>query len=163
MKRNQAFHERFIPMLVEGVGAESYLEFGTYLNQTIGKVSCKKRYAVDTDPLPILGIHFFQMTTDEFIEKHAAKYAPYDFVFIDADHSAKAVEKDFRGIWPHVADEGLILLHDSNPESKADTVATLCGDAWKFAMKIARNYECVTIPYHPGVTIIRKRISWGPK
>ncbi len=167
MKRNQAFHEQLIPLLVEGVGAESYLEFGTYINETIKNVKCPKRYGVDTKVASnnANNIWFFEMTTKMFIERHAAEHAPFDFVFIDSDHSAEAVEDDFNGIWPHVSDEGLVLLHDTNPESEADTVPTLCGDAWKFAFQQSYrpNFEAVTLPYHPGLTIIRKRISWGPK
>ena len=176
MKSNQTFHERLIPLLVEGVGAESYLEFGTHLNETIGKVRCERRYGVDKNPVEIIPsfgatARFFKMTTKQFIENHAEQHAPFDFVFIDADHDAKAVEEDFMGIWPHVSPEGLVLLHDTNPETVSDTDPKLCGDAWKFSKVLQTEtdyfdnveFEAVTLPYHPGLTIIRKRISWGPK
>ena len=175
MKRNQTFHEKLIPLLVEGVGAESYLEFGIHFGETFLKVKANQIVGVDLEFSPPWltkgtwpvgpGMKIFEMSTSEFIETHAAKYAPYDFVFIDADHSAEAVEKDFHGIYPHVADEGLICLHDTNPESVHDTDPKLCGDAWLFAQKLPKEFTCeaVTLPYHPGLTIIRKRISWGPK
>ena len=167
MKRNQTFHERLIPLLVEGIGAESYLEFGTHMNETIGKVRCPRRIGVDLNPawLGMPSVDFYKMTTREFIEKRAEGLAPFDFVFIDADHSAEAVEKDFEGIWPFVAPEGLVCLHDTNPETLADTAPGLCGDSWKFARSLSGygGDECVTLNYHPGLTIVRKRVSWGPK
>jgi predicted O-methyltransferase YrrM len=167
MKRYQTFHEVLIPLLVEGIGAESYLEFGTHRDETIGNVRCERRIGVDIAArfLEIgAGIRRFAMSTQEFIQDHAADLAPYDFVFIDADHSAEAVAKDFHGIWPYVSEDGLVCFHDSNPELESDTAPGFCGDSWKFAKELTRDkrYECVTLPYHPGLTIVRKRSQWGP-
>lgn len=173
MKRDQTLHETLIPMLVEGVGAENYLEFGTHMNETIGKVRCARRTGVDMVPaLPpgmtygvtTDGLTLFRMTTAEFIKDHAASLAPYDFVFIDADHNAQSAGFDFFGILPYVQHEGLICLHDTNPETVADTAMGLCGDSWRLARSLqSRGYESVTLPYHPGLTIVRKRWTWGPK
>jgi len=164
MKRNQTLHEKLIPLIVEGIGARSYLEFGTHLNETISGVRCEKRYGVDINPIVTPGVHVFQMTTAEFIENHAAQHAPFDVVFIDADHSAESVRSDFFGIIDHVSADGLILLHDTNPETVVDTHRDLCGDAWKFAEVLWNDqYEAVTLPYHPGLTIVRLRRGWGPQ
>lgn len=164
MKRNQTFHEILIPLLVEGIGAESYLEFGTHLNETIGKVKCPLRYGVDTNAIAAHGIQAFQMTTTEFIEKYAAENAPYDVVFIDADHTAESARSDFMGIWPFVSPDGLILAHDVNPETVSDTAPGFCGDSWTFAHWLfeSQDYEGVVLPYHPGLLIVRKRSQWGP-
>ena len=165
MRTYQTFHEQLIPLLVEGIGAESYLEFGSNINQTISKVKCARRYAVDTTIYELDGgnIHFFLMRTQDFIADHAEKHAPFDFVFIDADHSEKAAREDFEGIWPYVADDGLVCLHDTNPETVADTEPGFCGDSWKFARRLTKGgYEAVTLPYSPGLTIVRKRTLWGP-
>ena len=166
MKRLQTFHETLIPMLVEMSGAKSYLEFGTYHNDTIAHVKCEKRYGVDINPipLPIAGVEMFAMTTQEFIKRDAALLAPLDFVFIDADHSEAAVRADFFGILDYVSPEGIICFHDSNPETLADTDPGLCGTSWKFAELLHNDgYEAVTLPYHPGLTIVRNRMTWGPK
>lgn len=164
MKRNQTFHETLIPMLVEGIGAQSYLEFGTYDNSTIRKVRCERRYGVDTKPVYEPGLHMFQMTTQEFIAFEAAKYAPFDVCFIDADHNAEAVLRDFLGIIPYMVAEGLILAHDCNPETVADTAEGYCGDGWKAAQHIVEGgWEAMVLPYHPGLLIARKRNDWGPK
>jgi len=164
VNRLQTVHESLIPALVETVGAVSYLELGTYNNETIARVKVPKRYGVDIKAAPLDGAMMFSMTTAQFIERYAAIYAPYDVVFIDADHNKAAVERDFRGILPHVAHDGLILLHDTNPETEADVVPGFCGDAWRFARTLHdERFECVTLPYHPGLTIVRNRFLWGPK
>lgn len=163
MKRDQTLHERLIPFLVEGIGAKSYLELGTFENKTISRVKCEKRYGVDKKARPCAGVHIFNMSTQDFIQNWAKEYAPYDMVFIDANHSCLAVKDDFDGIWKYVADEGLVLLHDTNPDRRGDTDPGHCGDAWKFAEEISRVSESVTLPYHPGLTIVRKRKAWGPR
>lgn len=164
LNRNQTFHETLIPMLVEGLGVEVYLELGTHLNETIGKVQCPRRYGVDRKIVPIDGVTFFEMSTREFLEEHASKIAPVDFVFIDADHKADSVKSDFYGVLPYVGDEGLICMHDTNPETEKDTSPGLCGDAWRFAFDLREDgFECLTLPYHPGLTLFRKRITWGPR
>jgi predicted O-methyltransferase YrrM len=153
-----------IPALVAVVGAQSYLELGTHLNETIGNVKAPKRFGVDINVVPCDGATMFKMTTAEFIAKHAATHAPYDVVFIDADHNAKSVASDFYGILPYVVHDGLVLLHDTNPETEADSAPGFCGDAWRFARTLHdERFECVTLPYHPGLTIVRNRFLWGPK
>lgn len=106
----------------------------------------------------------FEMTTQDFIVKEAAALAPFDVVFIDANHHPENVLADFLGIAPHVREEGLILLHDVNPETWADTAPGLCDNAWIAAKRlITMGAEGVVLPYHPGLMIIRKRLVWGPK
>ncbi len=40
---------------------------------------------------------------------------PIDFLFIDADHSWAAIERDWHGWTPFVVEGGLVALHDSRP------------------------------------------------
>lgn len=173
MKHNQTFHELLIPLLVEGIGAQSYLELGTHQNETIGKVKCLRRYGVDLNPTPLdeVGVTMFTMSTQQFIEAIAPIVGPFDVVLIDADHSYEAVKADFNGIWPHVSLDGLVLIHDVNPETVADTAPGFCGDSWKFARELHEalgewdypEYECMALNYHPGLMLVRKRTIWGPK
>jgi len=167
MNRLQSFHEVLIPLLVEAMGVTTYLELGTDQNQTIGKVRCPRRIGVDKAAALCEGAIMFSMPIQAFIGEKAGSLAPFQFVFIDADHSAESVGQDFRGIWPFVEDEGLVVLHDTNPETESDTDPGLCGDAWKFAHDLWLRqhhdcYESLTLPYHPGLTLVRKRVSWGP-
>lgn len=164
MRRDQTAHETLIPWLVRLIGARSYLEFGVHAGETITKVECERRYGVDVDGGDFAGCTIFKMTTQEFIDREAAGLAPFDFVFIDADHSCEQVERDFDGIWPHVSKDGIIALHDTNPETPADTAPGLCADSWRHSRRLhERGVESLTLPYHPGLTLVRKRLWWGPE
>ena len=171
MKRDQTIHEELIPLLVDRLGVRRYLEFGCHENETVGPVlrRCGTQLAIHAVDIKEPGerlsyVNYHIMRTDEFIRLYAVQYSPFDMVFVDADHSASSVIRDIDGIWPYVADEGLVLMHDTNPATVADTEPGFCGDSWKAAMELTkRGMECVTLPYHPGLTIIRKRCAWGPK
>lgn len=45
--------------------------------------------------------------------KQVGEFAPYDWVFIDGDHSLRAVRADVANTLPLVASGGLLLLHDT--------------------------------------------------
>ena len=163
VRRDQTAHERLIPLLVEILGARSYLELGTHANETISKVACERRYGVDIDAVDCDGARMFRMTTERFFSEEAAALAPFDFIFIDADHALQAVGSDFAVAWGFLAEDGIIALHDTNPETEADTAPGYCDSAWKFPMFLAgAGVEAVTLPFHPGLTIVRKRMHWGP-
>ena len=169
MNRDQTLHQELIPLLVDRLGVTSYLEFGIYQNDTIGPVVSRCRnlaiHAVDINEphVRLSGVFYHIMSTSEFIANHADKYGPYDMVFIDADHCAEAASADFLGIRPYLAPEALVLLHDTNPETMADTDKGACGDSWRLTRIFADvGYEAVTLPYHPGLTIVRNRVSYGP-
>jgi cephalosporin hydroxylase len=52
------------------------------------------------------------MSQDPDIVMRARELGPYDFVFIDGDHTADAVAADWMNYRPMVADGGVIALHD---------------------------------------------------
>ena len=83
-----------------------------------------------------------------------------DFIFIDGDH--EHVAKDWEHFEPKVRQGGLILLHDYfggcykvcgvcpqclGPKTLVDTVIRPQWQRW----------ECATLPYGHGLTIVRKR------
>jgi hypothetical protein len=162
VKREQDAHERLIPLLVDIVGAHRYLEIGTHMNQTIGRVVCPVRIGVDPAAVETPGMIMFKMTSEEFLQEHAAKHAPYDVVFIDGDHSAAMVRADFIGLWPYVSADGMVILHDMQPEHESDAQPGFCGDSWKVGVHIVGGYEACTLNYHPGLMLVRKRSRWGP-
>jgi len=109
---------------------------------------------------------FINMETDEFAALLRKDPIQIDLLFIDADHSAKAVLRDFKNYFPFVSDQGLIILHDSYPESRGMTrkySSGTCYKAIKQMSRINRNYEIMTLPFSPGLSICRKRskhIDW---
>lgn len=94
---------------------------------------------------------FFYMTSDTFFEKHAAelfKEEPIDTAFVDGLHTYQQTYQDVLNILDHLAEGGVILMHDCNPPSAAaahpakswQAAAEMglpgwqgqwCGDVWK--------------------------------
>ena len=85
-----------------------------------------------------------------------------DMLFIDADHAKDSVLRDFFGILPFVSQHGLILLHDTHPKSVDYLDPQYCNDAYKAIEELSKRmdqFEMMTIPLHPGLTLCRKRTS----
>ena len=59
------------------------------------------------------GLHLYHGSSHdkEIIEK-AASHAPYDFLFIDADHTYDSVCQDWNNYYPMVREGGLVAFHD---------------------------------------------------
>jgi len=127
---------------------------------------------VDLDPQAGNFLHknkkteFVCSTTLDFAKTMAKSGLEIDMLFIDADHSNDAVYNDFVAYFPYVKDDGIIILHDSFPKDKDWTAAHLCGDGYKAIYKLSldsASYEMMTLPFHPGLTLCRKRtkqLSW---
>lgn len=143
-----------------------YLELGIRNGPCFNKVAplAKEAYAVD-----IVDCHkcikenknliWYHGTTTDFLKKHN-KNKKFDLVFIDADHNHVASLNDFELVFPLVNDNGLILLHDTYPTCEELTSFKYCGDTYKTADYIKRNYsdkcEIATLPFYYGIGIVRK-------
>ena len=59
-----------------------------------------------------------------------------------------------------VVEDGFIFLHDTYPYDPIMFDAGQCNDVYKTALYIKQNlskdFECLTLPFNPGVTIIKK-------
>jgi predicted O-methyltransferase YrrM len=171
------WHEDFIVHLAKITKPSVYVELGLYRCSLFNKMVpfAGKLYGVDINPdadkfmKKNQNAFFFNMKTDEFAEKLRRDPLVIDMIFIDADHSKNAVIRDFFNFFPYVRPHGLILLHDTHPRSEFFTQPDYCGDGYKAIEEISREskgYEMVTIPVHPGLTLIRKKntqISWQEK
>lgn len=109
---------------------------------------------------------FVHGTTQSFAEELRSQPITIDMLFIDADHSKEAVLQDFRDFFPFVAPHGLIFLHDSHPGEPKMISPNFCGTAYQAVDLLSREtdeYEMMTIPVSPGLTLCRKRqqqLSW---
>ena len=74
---------------IPGVEEMSLLELGTREGLNFERFACKRKDSVDIRYDPT-----FRMTTDAFFEQNDGRLT-YDIVFIDADHHAAQVMKDF--------------------------------------------------------------------
>lgn len=164
------WHVDFILHLATIIKPRCYVELGLYQGELFNKMIpyCDTLHGVDMDETVSKFIkkspkvNFYGKSTSDF-SKHAKSInLQIDLLFIDADHSYDSVLNDFNSFFPMVRDNGIILIHDSYPKNKSFTSKGYCGDGYKAIEELgekADNYEIVTIPIHPGLSIIRKRKS----
>ncbi len=157
----------------------SYAELGTASGKCFNAVAplvAGPAHAVDIDAScldPIAGnhnLHWHHLTTQEFLRRAAVNgAAPFDLVFIDADHRHAESLADFEAAFPLVTDGGLMLLHDVYPEdtSQISAAGRRSGTTYQTAEVIRRDWrdrcEIVTLPFYSGVAIVRKtdrQLSW---
>jgi cephalosporin hydroxylase len=168
------WHESFIVQLASIVKPKLYVELGLYhcvvFNQVIP--FAEKLIGVDIDALAgnymvfSKKVEFICASTHQFANIVKIKPIQIDMLFIDADHSKEAVLDDFRNMFPFVSPHGLILLHDTHPGDQTLIAPKFCGTAYAAIADLSqenKEYEMVTIPVSPGLTICRKRanqLSW---
>jgi hypothetical protein len=105
-------------------------------------------------------MNFFHGTTDQYFDSIKESNIKFDFIFIDADHSFEQSLNDFLNASKHIVEDGFIFLHDTYPYDSVMLSPDLCHDAYKTALYIKQNliheFEVVTLPFNPGLTIIKK-------
>ena len=168
MKTPPEYREmEFVGLLIELAKLfkpQIYVELGVKKGYTITRLApyVGKAIGIDIDPvqinLPNVTTHV--STTQDFAKTLCNRDPFIDFLFIDADHSYKAVLDDFDAYLPHVKSNGLIFLHDTHPIKQELTKPGYCHDAWKAASEIndcETGVEIVTLPGPwAGLSIIRK-------
>lgn len=163
MNQKQEF-KALIVELAKLFKPDTYVEIGARFGYVFNSVSRYARRSVAVDIIKMDKVDkrpdtdIYQMTSQDFA---SIWKDPIDMLFIDADHSADAVLKDFVALSKFVRkDTGLILLHDTYPVNERLIADDRCGDAWKVAKLIHnefKDFEIVTLPGPwAGLSIIRK-------
>ena len=156
-------HCGLLRFIAEWLKPERYLELGVRHGDSLFSVAplAEEVYAVDIKPfelryggLPENVIPFIE-STDDFFKRDLPEF---DMVFIDAFHERDQVIRDFDNVLKHVIEDGIIFLHDTYPYGEEMINPELCNNCWEAALYIKNNYdvEIVTLPFNPGVTIIKK-------
>ncbi len=157
-------HVQFFDFLFSYIKPELYLELGVRDGINFNTVSkyCKHSIGVDIVPTQFALLpnqEYYQTSTDNFF-KNINKDIKFDAIFIDADHSHEQSLKDFINAKDHLIDDGFIFFHDTYPCEEFWFNPGLCNDAYKTALYIKENFiddfEILTLPFHPGVTIVKK-------
>lgn len=168
------WHESFIEHLASVLKPATYVELGLYHCDLFNRIVHHAQTLVGVDVNPEAGkfmssskkATFVNSTTEDFASALRANPISIDMLFIDADHCKESVLKDFWNFLPFVNDHGIILLHDTYPKNLQYTDKGYCGDAYlaiEELKSLSDEFEMMTIPIHPGLTLIRKRktqLSW---
>lgn len=170
-------HIRFLSDFAKWLKPNLYVEFGVRNGVNIAPIAafCKTIHSIDVHPiswsLQEKHPHLipFVMTTDNYVSNILNRLPTeyiIDMAFIDADHESDQAFKDFEGIFPYVMENGFIFLHDTYPYAEYMTRPEWCNDCYKVPYKIKNKYsnycEIVTLPFNPGLTIVKKTISSSP-
>lgn len=83
--------------------------------------------------------------------KLAMRYAPYDFIFIDGDHSYTGVYMDYHLYSP--LSRNIVALHDICVHTRANWASSQVDRLWQ---KIAPNFAL-----NPNLEIINEPTDWG--
>lgn len=164
------WHENFIVHIASIVRPKVYVELGLYQCELFNRIIPYSERLIGVDISKNAGnfmkklpkTHFFNLDTQEYSEILKKEPIEIDMLFIDADHSKEAVYNDFKSFYPYVSSHGLILLHDSHPSNEKLCAKNLCGDGYLAIEELSKqviDYEMVTIPVSPGLTICRKRTN----
>ena len=156
------WHRTLICAIAGAMRPACYLELGLGSTPTLTSVAdlCVAAYGVDING-PLFDVPanatVFSMSTDEFFADHAKTIPPPELVFVDADHGSEQVLKDLANIEKICAANCVVICHDTYPENQGYTVKEHCADSYKVPDLIS--WEHVTIPRHPGATILRMKPS----
>jgi len=171
------WHEDFIVHLASLIRPKVYVELGLFKCALFNQIIPFAEQLIGVDINADAGNYmqqspntrFFKGTTQEFAKGLEVIPLQINMLFIDADHSKVAALQDFKDFFPFVAPHGLILLHDTHPKDEEMMHPGLCGTVYQALEILAldtRDYELMTIPVSPGLTICRKRqvqLSWQEK
>ena len=168
------WHTEFIVLLARLLKPNLYVELGIRHCETLNVVIPYAKRLIGVDTNPECASHMLYAPNQEFVNLSTLEFAQtlqnepisIDMLFIDADHEMDSVIADFRAFSPYVVDQGIILFHDTFPDSLKHTNRRLSGTAYQAIEQLARvtdEYEMMTLPIPPGLTVCRKRkaqVAW---
>lgn len=156
-------HTSFLSQFFSYLKPENYLELGVRDGLNFRELArhCKKANGVDIVGAPFAlseNMEYFTQTTDAYFNTLTDEI--FDAVFIDADHSHGQSLKDFLNVKDRVIEDGFIFFHDTYPFNESMFDPNLCNNVYLTALHIKQNYinefEIVTLPFNPGLTIVKK-------
>lgn len=159
-------HSDFIAILAKMYTPKVYVELGLYQGESLSKVIpyIGKGYGIDMTPNIFLenlksysNLEIIYTTTNTFFENFNEGI---DMAFIDADHCYESVVIDFENVYKRLNPGGIILLHDTDPESNHLIDPGYCGDSYKMVkyLEDKTDVNCITFPItETGLTIVTKK------
>jgi predicted O-methyltransferase YrrM len=157
-------HTSFISFLADWIRPEKYLEIGVRGGRNFNLISSKSKNSIAVDLNPVSfdlpeNCKFYLGKSDDFFDSLSPDER-FDLIFIDADHSHEQSLKDFINCERFLIEDGFIILHDTYPINEEYLDPSLCNDSYLTALYIKQhlsdNFESLTLPFHPGLTIAKK-------
>lgn len=159
-------HSTFIGYLASIYKPKTYVELGLYHGETMRLVQphIQNGYGIDIKPNEHLenlkkfdNLTIEYKRTDDFFAQFTGSI---DMAFIDADHCYESAIVDFKNVLKFLNPGGIILMHDTDPESDRLIDPGFCGDSYKMVdyLEHQDNINIVTLPLtEAGLSIITKK------
>ena len=152
-----------INRIIKDRDAKKYLEIGVYTGQCIREIKVEHKDGVDPGSEGHVAPEVtHRMTSDEFFA-NLDKDFKYDVIFIDGLHHSEQVDKDIENALNHIVDNGVIVLHDCNPEEELYTLIPRVsgiwnGDVYKSVLRFRKKglHTCFTVDTDCGCGVIVK-------
>lgn len=158
-------HTELLQALIDKYNLKSYLEIGVQNPaNNFDKIECGLKTGVDPNCKEV-----FQMTSDDYFNVlfnrrgNVSMQQTFDLIFIDGDHTAEQVKRDFENSLKCLSDNGFIVIHDVLPENEEGTLVPRqtkkwWGTVYQFAMAIGlyENIEYKTYDIDEGCMVIKK-------
>ena len=120
----------------------NYLEIGVADGKSIRNAKSTTRcIGIDPHPgrdarVPLANVTLFQMTSDEYFQKHAPPNLCIDLAFLDGLHRFSQTLRDLEHLEPFLAKHSVVLIHDCLPldartASPRRKSLFWSGDIWK--------------------------------
>lgn len=154
-----------IQKIIEQIEAEVYLEIGIYDGWTFRRIVAPQKIGIDINLRHYVNCDCHEISSDDFFKQQdywfsKLSYKGYDVVFIDGFHSYEQSLKDFQNSLRYLNSGGIIILHDCNPASEANSLDFLhTGTVWKTIVNIRSNYNDLNVfvlDCDEGLGIIRR-------
>ena len=107
-------------------------------------------------------VQHYAMTTQQFVESdHYSELGTVGMLFIDGYHSFDQVRLDHESFWPQLADDAIVLFHDSVRVRKS----RMYGEDQTYEHRVVDyidelkrrvDLHVMDLPYGDGVTLVRK-------
>lgn len=126
---------KLIQLTIDVKRAKNYLEIGVFKGETFLQIHARRKMAVDPElkikpKSKIKSIRknwsnffsrYFPITSDEFFATRAdlLRQHPLDVVFVDGLHTHAQTLMDVQNSLKYLKDDGVIIMHDCNPQSEA--------------------------------------------
>lgn len=134
---------RLLNILIEKYGYKSYLEIGLgNPDNNFNHINIQSKASVDPEGEPT-----YKITSDEFFKVNKQTY---DIIFIDGLHLHKQVLRDIDNSLKILNENGIIIIHDTNPKYEKDQQVPRMyirwtGDVWKAFVQLRMTREDLTM------------------
>lgn len=148
-----------INFLIKKSNATRYLEIGVANGVNFSGIQCEYKVGVDPSIASAATIH---STSDEFFNSYTGE--KFDVIFIDGMHLANFAYRDIVNSLAILADNGVIVCHDMNPQHREHQFEEFNpgiwnGTSWKalvVAQQTIPDINVVTVDTDNGCSIIWK-------